>query len=407
MSVEDATPAEFEGSVVTEPSYFRIFFTALTPAGALGYKDQTVENGGFDSGFTALTDTSYQPEHLNASVTQNGYVSVLAVDAATGDLTYIRETPTEDADNRFAPPQNLGKPDGVSGVIDTVLINGLTGRANVFLSSSEADNTIWWKFQNPNTVVEKTVKVVPPGTETPIEVTVPVEVPPAQIWSDWQQLPGALVSLTATQNADGRIFLAGINADGVPYLNLQSNDRPFLPENWSGWQDISEGLTGFEQIVCGLDHDALVHIFARIGDKIYMKVQQQVSSSGFGGWVLFASFASPVHTMDVSISPQGGLYLVAQLSYGANCPVYAKYQTGTGSDDWSDPAVIGHVYQNCNLILQPNADTSLSLFSLDPDTGKAAYLRQQSLGHWSATWTELEAGYAAIATTQDITPNPS
>jgi len=407
MSVEETAPEEFEGNVTADPSYFRVFFAATTPAGALEYKDQTQEDGGFAADFTQLTPTVYKPAPLNASVTQEGYVALLAADSASGNLTYIRESRNEDAPQRFADPVDLGKPDGVPDFLDTVLINGVTGRQNVFVTSSAAGNAIWWKFQNVNTIRKETVTVVPPGTDTPVEITVPIEVPPSQPWADWQQLPGGLCSITATQNADGRIILAGINADSVPYLNMQSSDRPLLPEGWLGWQDIADGLTGFEQLVCGLDGNALVHIFARIGSKIYMKSQTEVSANTFSGWSLFASFDAPVQTMTVSVSSNNGLYLAAQVGSGADSPVYAKYQTGGGDNNWSAAQIIAHVANDSALVLQPNADTSLSLFALETGTGNAAYLTQHTLAHWSANWEPLGGPLAAIALTQDITPNQS
>lgn len=407
MSVEDAAPEEFEGNVTTSPSYFRIFFAATTPGGVLEYKDQTQENGGFAASFTQLTQESFKPAPLNTSITQDGYVSVMAADASSGDLIYIRESKNEDAPERFAEPVNLGKPDGVPDFLDTVLTIGLTGRQNVFVTSSAAGNAIWWKYQNANTVKEETFTVVPPGTDTPVEITVPVEIPPAQPWSDWQQLPGGLCSLTATQNADGRILLAGINAASVPYMNLQSSDHPFLPEGWEGWKDISGGLDGFEQLICGIDGHALVHIFARIGNKIYMMVQDEVSSSTFSPWALFASFNEPVQTMTLATSSNDGLYVAAQVGSGPNSPVYAKYQTGGADDNWSAPQIIAHVANDSALLLQPNADTRLSLFALETSTGNASVLTQQSLAHWSATWTPLGGLLSAMAVTQDVTPNPA
>jgi len=408
MSVEDATPEDYAGSTQTEPSYFRIFFGVITQGGELYYKDQTEENGPFAQDFTVYPSLQYERSQLDASVTQEGYVALLAAASdASGNLVYIHENMSEKTAERFADPVDLGKPDGVPGYLDTLLINGLSNLQNVFVTSSGADNAIWWKFQNPNTVTEETVSVVPPGTDTPVEVTAPVETSPSQPWSDWQQLPGALCTVTGTQNADGRIILAGINSDAVPYINIQTSDRPFLPEHWSGWQDISGGLSGFDQIACGIGMNALVHIFARIGTKIYMKVQQQVSLDSFSDWALFASFAEPVQTLALSIGSNDGLYLVAQVGSGAGSPVYARYQTQGMTDQWSAPQVIAHVAGDSVLMLQANADTNLSLFALDTATGDASYLVQQSLAHWSATWVPLGSGLSSIALTQDITPSPS
>ncbi len=405
MSVEEAVPEEFAGNVTADPVYFRIFFAAVTPDGALEYKDQTSENGAFSASFTQLTNASFATERLNASVTQEGYVALLAQDSGSGNLAYIRENRDENAPQRFADPLDLGKPAGVPSFNDTLLINGVTGRQNIFVTSSAPDNAIWWRFQNNNTVQMETIKVVPPGTTTPIEVTVPVEIPPGQPWADWQQMAGALRSLAATQNADGRIILTGINSDGVPYLNFQSTDRPLLPEGWEGWKDISGGLTGFEQLVLCIDGNALVHIFARIGNKIYMKAQDEVSSLDFSDWALFATFDAPVGSMAASNSSNGGIYLVALTLSGSDSPVFASYQTSSVETSWTAPRVIAHADGGSTLKLQPNANTLLSLFALDPVSNTASYLPQISLDHWSATWTSLGGPLSVSALTRDVTPN--
>ncbi|POF29616.1 hypothetical protein [Roseibium marinum] len=407
MSVEEAIPGEFEGIVHTAPSYFRIFVAAVSPDGELEYKDQKSENGPFYNYFTRLTQSAYATDRLNASVTQEGYVALLAQDAQSANLIYLHESNTPDAANRFADPEDLGKPDGVTGFTDTALINGLTGRQNIFATSSAAGNALWWKYQNVNRIEQKTITVVPPGTDTPIEITVPVEVPPDRPWSDWLQIPGALCSLAPVQNADGRIIMFGMDSDAVPYMNFQSSDHPFLPEKWEGWQDIRGGLTGFEQLVGCIDGNALVHVFARIGSRIYMKVQEEVSSNTFSEWVLFGSFSAPVHTMTVAVSSNDGLYLAAQVGSGPNSPVYGSYQTGGADRNWSALRIIAHVKSDSTLVLQSNADENLSLFALDSSSGNAFYLNQLSLDHWSAVWNSLgDNPLSAIALTQDITPNP-
>lgn len=386
---------------------FRIFFAGVTSEGVLDYIDQSGENGGFNSAVTQLSPLTLQPNHLNLSQTQDGYLGILTVNADSGTLTYIHENRDSNTPARFSDPLDLGLPNGVSGCLDTAMVNGVTGRLNVFLTSKDADNAIWWRYQNPNTVTEETLTVVPPGTETPVEITVPVEQMPQQLWGEWQQLPGALCQLTTTQNGDNRIVLAGVNAAGAAYLTLQSSDRPLMVEGWLAWQDISGGLNGFEQLLCATDGAALVHIFARIGTSIYMRVQDSVGSESFSDWVLFASFADAVGDMTVALSSVDGLYLVAQVGSGPGCAAYSKYQMGCGGSDWSAPQVIAQLPNDSTLVLQANADTMLSLFALETGTGTASYLTQQSLAHWGISWTELAGSYATIAVTQDVTPNPS
>ncbi|WP_420004420.1 hypothetical protein [Arenibacterium sp. LLYu02] len=395
------------GGPGVQPSDTRIFFSGITADGGLDYIDQSDENGAFNSAATRLSALPFQPQHLNLSLTQDGYLGILAIDAARGTPTFIHENREASAPTRFSAPLDLGLPSGVSTCLDTALVNGVTGRLSVFLTSAASDNAIWWRYQNPNTITEETLTVVPPGTETPVEITVPVQQPPEQLWGDWQQLPGALCQITTTQNGDNRIVLAGINAAGSAYLTLQSSERPLLPEGWLAWQDISGGLSGFEQLLCATDGAALVHIFARIGTSIYMRVQTGVGSNSFSDWVLFAAFPDAVGDMAVALSSVGGLYLVAQVGSGPGFAVYAKYQLGCGGADWSTPQVIAQLTGDSTLALQANANTALSLFALDKATGVASTLTQHSLAHWNIAWTTLTGSYATIATAQDVTPSPA
>jgi hypothetical protein len=197
-----------------------------------------------------------------------------------------------------------------------------------------------------------------------------------------------------------------MDSDAVPFMNFQSSDHPYLPEKWEGWQDIRDGLSGFEQLVACLDGNAIVHVFARIGSKIYMKVQQEVSSNTFSEWALFASFDAPVHTMTVAVSSIDGLYFVAQVGSGANSPVYASYQVGGAEKIWSALKIISHVAGDSTLVLQANADADLSLFALDNSTGKASYVNQLSIDQWSAVWRSLNiTPVSIISLTRDVTPN--
>lgn len=401
MSTEELVSTGQLANAADPGSYFRVFVAALDAQGHLGYKDQTSENGPFAEEFTALTSQTYTAATLQAGMTMNGYVAVLAEETGSNDLIYIREEP--DGSDRFGSPENLGVPASGGSSLATALIRGCDGLPNVFAIGP--DQTIWWKYKNPYSVREETITTTPPGTETPIEVTVPVRVPPAQPWSGWQQLPGALTSMSAVQNADGRIFLTGLNASQVPYLNMQTSDHPQLPEHWGGWQDISGGLTGFEQIEAAISGTALIHVFAKIGSKIYQRVQTQVDGPEFSGWVLLAAFDQPVASFAVGTSRNGGLYLAAQVGTGADSPVYGSCETMDADGSWTPPAVIAHADGPSRLVLQPNADLQLNLFALNTASGALAYISQLISDRWSATWTPLGASIAGFAVTNDITSN--
>ena len=265
----------------------------------------------------------------------------------------------------------------------------------------------WWKFQNAPVIKLETFSAIPPGTDKAVDVTAQTKVPPSQIWSDWQQIPGTMKSLRALNNADGRLILTGLDGANVPFINFQAGLRPFLPEKWEGWQDMQGGLSGFEQIEIGMDAGGIVHLFARIGARIYSRYQAEVSQTDFTPWVLFAAYDAPVHDFTLGTDKDGGLYLVAQVGSQSDSPLYASFQTGSTPAAWSGPKVIGHGEPADKLVLRPNADMELSLFALSSGSGALGYVDQVSADHWTAVWTGLGSGYRGYAVTCDITPTPS
>jgi hypothetical protein len=403
MSIDETIQDETQPLGLVSSAYFRIFVAAIDEQGHLVYKDQTQENGPFADNFTQLTGNAYNPATLRSAATMEGYVSLVAEEASSQSLLYLAEGPGGENAKRFQNPVDLGKPASVSAFQDTVLLRGLNGLSNVF--GIGADGSIWWKYKNPYTVGTETVTTIPPGTETPIEVTVEVPKPPAQPWSDWLELPGALKTVRATNNADGRIILAGLNDAQVPYLNFQNSDDPFLPEGWDGWQDIQGALSGFEQVDIAIDGDGLVYVFGRIGANIYKKVQTEMSGTAFTDWLLFAAFDEPVHTFALGASGADGLYLAAQVGSGAGSPIYGTRQTLGAHTSWTTPAVIAHAPGNMQFNLHAEADHKLILFALDTDAQALSYIVQLLPDHWSASWSSLGSSVASFTVTHDITPS--
>ncbi|MCE8006328.1 hypothetical protein [Aestuariivita sp.] len=404
MSAETAvTEQVLREALDVEPSYFRIFVGAIDTDGHLVYVDQTSENGPFADSFTTLTDLSFESTPLQASTTMDGYVSLLAEQKDTHHLIYVAENQEPNAPERFNLPVDLGIPPSVSAFHDTKLINGLNGRPNVFGTSANKDGAIWWKFMNPYQVETVTETVIPPGTDTPIEVTVEVPALPSQPWSDWIQIPGSLVSITATQNADGRLIIGGLNANKTPFINFQNSDRPQKPESWIGWQDVSGYVGELEQLELAIDGNALVHIFGAVGSNIYMRVQTATAEDTFTDWVLLAGFDADIQDFAVGVSANNGLYLTAQVGSGQASPIYATHQTGSDLSEWTTPAVIAFAQSDSQYALHPNANRALSLFALDTRANMIDYTTELRPSLWQAGWTRIGTNLTSMAITQDVT----
>ena len=401
MSVEDDTLPHTPLLDALSPTYFRLFVAVIDEKANLAYKDQCAENGAFAADFTTLAGNS-DLAPLDAGITMDGYVAILAQQNGAQDLMYYTEN-RGDSGQRFADPVNLGRPAAISAFQMTSLIRGLDGLPNVFGIAN--DQSIWWRYQNTYTVGTETIEVVPPGTTTPVEVTASFPMPPAEPWSDWIQIPGALETVTAANNADGRLILVGLNADKVAYLNVQSSTDPFTPEAWDGWTDISGELSGFAKIAIAFDGNERIYVFASIGANIYKKAQTQTGVNSFTDWVLFASFDETISDFAIGMGANGGLYVAAQVGSGDNSPVYGIRQTGGNPAVWSAPKVIARLAGSNLLNLHAQANGQLLLFAQNVDAQTLQYVVQLMPDHWSATWTALGSGIASYAVSVDITPN--
>lgn len=404
MSAGTGTPEGTQNAELSaQPSYFRIFVAAINTDGHLVYADQVKDNGPFADTFTQLTDMSFDPTPLQASTTLDGYVSLLAQQADTQRLIYIAEDSDASASKRFDAPVDLGMPPSVTAFRDTELIGGLNGLPNVFGISADTDDTIWWTYANPYTIQTDTEQVTPPGTDTPIEVTVEVPVAPEQPWADWIQIPGELTSITATQNADGRLIIGGLNSAQRAYYDIQNSDHPDKAEGWAGWQDITGTIEGLEQLEMAIDGIGLVHIFGRAGPNLYMRVQTETGGTQFTDWMLFAGFETPLQDFAVGVSSNDGLYLTVQVGSGVGSPIYGIHQVGPEQSRWTAPRVIAFAQTDAQYLLQPNANTALSLFALNTDTKTIDYTTELRPNLWQAGWTQVGTDLVSMAITRDVT----
>lgn len=402
MPNRDSVSTEIAAGADISPSYFRILVAAINRAGELIYADQLSENGPMPQEFTRLGTQSYTSANLQASTTMDGYVSILAARSENHHLMYFAESRSDTGGGRFSDPEDLGLPKSTSGFDGTNLINGLNGLANIFGVTPGHEPETWWKFENPYTVETVTEFVTPPGMKQPIEVTVQEVVPPSQRWSDWAQIPGKMVSVSAANNADGRIFLAGLDDQGCPSLNVQTDKDPDSPEFWSGWTPLDPGVGTVSQIEMMLDANSLLHIFASCGQNIYMKVQTEVGKTSFTDWVMFAMYSAPVNGFAVGAGVDGLLCLTAQIGTKGPTAIFGSYQLPDAPNSWSQPAKFATNPALSELVLQPNADARISLFARSAETGLLRSLDQVIGNFWSVEWKTLHAEICNFATTQDV-----
>ena len=401
--IDDATPVMPDASV----SYYRVFIAAVQDDGALVYSEQATENGPFTSTATRLGTASYAATPLSAWTTLDGYVSILAQDKTTHNLTYIAENKDAGTD-RFANPVDLGRPSGVNAFGDSLLTTGLNGLTNVFALSQGKDGQIWWKYENPPQIVETVQFVIPPGMTDPVQVVAQTAYPPEQPWSDWVQMPGASSRLTACANADGRIILCSVNSNREPYINFQTGTDPLAPEIWAGWQPMIDGsVVGIDQIEMAMDGASLVHIFGRSGSRIYMKAQTDVNSDTFSDWVLFAAFEQQIQDIAVSFCADGGLYVAAHVGSGNDSPIYATYQVANQTHHWTTPRVATFMHGTgpTAISLFPNADGALNMFLYNGADRTLSYTAQESGVFWRTGWSPIGEKVANYAVTQDVTPS--
>jgi len=186
-------------------------------------------------------ESSHSYGTMAAGLTGDGRVAVVAQPSSAPGVLYIDQN-LKTPNQQWNAPVNLGKPASVTAFNFLATATDAAGRVEVF--GTDTAHKIWWKYQNPNRIVKKSVTITPPGTKTPITVSVDEVEPPATPWSDWLQMPGELSQLKALRNADGRIILFGINPQNHLYRNEQRVAKALQPSDWTGWVQMDNTVSG-------------------------------------------------------------------------------------------------------------------------------------------------------------------
>jgi hypothetical protein len=177
-----------------QPPFFelsQLMAVAVFAGGALKYRSQAHPNGPWSDDWAAIGTTKYGA--MGAGITRDGRVAI-AAQTTSGAVEYIAEAKCEKGGGPKAPkkggtvwgrPVDLGAPRGSL----TQIRLGRSGDGRVQIVALDSNFSVWWIAQNPDRLVEKTIKVKPPGTKEEITITVQELAPPEKPWTDWVKLP--------------------------------------------------------------------------------------------------------------------------------------------------------------------------------------------------------------------------
>jgi len=175
------TAAEQGPPFKPKPPFFfelsRLMVVATDANSKLVYKAQTKPNGPWEANWTPI-DKSGTYGAMAAGLTGDGRVAVVAEPRSQSNVVFIDEKP-DTLTQQWNAPFDLGSPPGVTTFFSLALTPDAEARVEVF--GVDSNRNIWWKYQNPNRIVQKQVTITPPGTKTPITVTVDEVAPPLDI----------------------------------------------------------------------------------------------------------------------------------------------------------------------------------------------------------------------------------
>jgi hypothetical protein len=402
-----ATPhiARPEGQAFFELS--RLMVVAIKASNSqLVFRAQTKPNGPWEADW-APVDTTQTYGVMTAGITGDGRVAVVGRSVGSNTVLYIDEAADAVNVQRWNKPVDLGKP---QNAILTWLSMAVDAGGRLEIFGTDANNGIWWKYQNPDRIVQKTIQVTPPGTQNPITVTVDEIAPPLTPWSDWIQLPGGLSQIRAQRLADGRLILFGINPAGNLYRSEQKVAQALQPGDWTGWVQMDDNVTGtFWNMASILDRAGAANLFALSkGGQVLHARQSPPCCPTWAPWSTPGLIREGVQSFAVAISGNDDLLLAA--TDGSKWH-NAKRQLDVETQEWSAWIPFSGTDYPTALALDYNADGRLTYFShwllAPPSFGGLWCVSQIAFDstEWELAWTQLAPGdIRQYAVVRDVTP---
>jgi len=394
-----------------KPPFFfelsRLMVVAIR-GGQLAYIGQLKPNGPWDVSWARI-QTTQTFGIMAAGLTGDGRVAIVAQTRSPPiEVFYIDEKPNTPI-QEWNAPVNLGRP-GASTALNNLSM-ALDAEARIEVFAVGNNGAIWWKYQNPNRIVQKTVTITPPGTGTPITVTVDEIAPPLTPWSDWFQIPGQLVEVKAHRMADGRIILFGINGAGFLYRNEQRVARAVQVGDWSGWVQMNDAGTGTflaGTLAPKLDSAGAVNLFAINKDnQVLHNRQAPPGTITWSGCTTPGLITGGVRAVAAGIDGDGHLVVVATDTRNSH---NATTQLDVTSQQWSGWTTFSVGNGPPQLALDYNADGRLTLFVHTPvgQPTDGLWLKSQMAfdsTEWEWTYTQLALdAVSQFAVVRDLTP---
>lgn len=386
----------------------RLMVVAIdSAAGRLIQKAQTAPNGPWPAAWSIIAPGTFV--QMTAGLTKDGRVAVVAQLSGTANLSFI----TEDANqvgpiDKWNAPIGIGAPPGATSYQKLSMANDADGRIELFVTDNQG--RIWWIYQNPDQIVQVQKTITPPGTSTPIVVTVDERVPPTKMWGDWIQIPGGLVAISAIRQADGRIALFGINSGLHLYRCQQAKAQALKAADWTQWVQIdTTGTGGFTQMAPIVGPLGATNLFAltQSGQVLHTR-QKPAGTDTWTPWATTGYSRVAKYTLAAGIEGNGDIMLISsdqQHVHQFNAQYNASTQNWSG---WRDFNASG---ANTRLMLDYNADGRLAVFSLlsgaAGNSNSLWTLSQMSIDstEWEYSWVSLaDSNVNQAIVVRDLTP---
>lgn len=376
----------------------------------LVWNAQTGPDAPWGAEWTSINTNAYIT--LATGSTTDGRVAMVAQTRdAPQTMQYIDEAPQgPNNEERWNSPFDLGMPQGVAGLISPVMTRDADGRIEVFAVDGQS-GTVWWIYQNPPKLVEKTEEITPPGQKIPVTVHVLVPEAPDQPWSDWQKLSGMEAGeLSLANNADGRIVL--IATDTSPDQKTvsviqQKTGRALSASDWTAWERIDNPSSGPSsgQPVAALDAHGAINIFM-VSDYNQITQLRQTSPGAltWDNWIRPGMLDVDIVNCTTGLDGNGNLIL-----FGVDTKngVHANYQTSPLFQDWSGWRKIAIAPGTGLLGTDYGAFGEITFFLSDHSNDSLHMISQPVIGatSWQATFSLLATGgLFTYGVVRDLTP---